>query len=504
MSEQSSVTPFKKDLSLEERKRLFQRVSSLQRPLFQNLVYILKPPSHIMPDDSAPPATLSKTLLDWAENHESCGLEKLQMVLDDITKSGTNNESYSKIAEQRIAFAISGHINIKTKSELRAFVKLLRQKTGDDSIDIAFFEEGSIRLVLSGSEEGLQKILDLFNSRELVRDSEGRPIEDVYIVDENAKDISSKADLIQELNLRPHDLDSSIDLFGVDLSGANLNQANLRYLNLRSVDLSYADLSYADLSYADLSYANLSNADLSHANLSHSNLSYVDMNGANIDGANLDDVIHSSLEVQKKVTSRSGIKSSTELSQNETEFSPENSETNLDKTKQTKVTLMGKGATATQKVSTNILGPVYFKMTDLRVAGQAKEPAFPSQIAPAQPPYIVASNEYVEVSLDIKFNNTPLTRLLLCLGLKVEADFSFEDIGGKAGVTDVSVVLPKTEKDRFEYTLTWKGTPDSIGLGKGLYGIAAIASVMAADHPCSQEVLGYGYIAARLLQVYSA
>jgi len=159
---------------------------------------------------------------------------------------------------------------------------------------------------------------------------------------------------------------------------------------------------------------------------------------------------------------------------------------------------------ATETTSTNILGPVYFKMTDLRVAGQAGLPTPPTFIAPDQSPYIVASNEEVEVSLDIKFNNSPLTRLLLCLGLKVEVHFSFEGIGGKAGETDVSVVLPKTEKGKFEYTLTWKGTPESIGLGKGLYGIAAIASVMAADHPCSQEVLGYGYIAARLLQVYPA
>ena len=158
---------------------------------------------------------------------------------------------------------------------------------------------------------------------------------------------------------------------------------------------------------------------------------------------------------------------------------------------------------ASETTSTNILGPSYFTLKDIRVAGQAGEPQLPTQIAPGQSPFIVASNEDVKVSVDVEFNDTPLTRLLLCLGLKIEVHFAFEGIGGKAAETDVSVML-ETVKGQKHYTLTWSGTPDSIKLGKGLYGIGAIASISPADHPCSQEVIGYGYIAARLLQVYPA
>jgi len=153
--------------------------------------------------------------------------------------------------------------------------------------------------------------------------------------------------------------------------------------------------------------------------------------------------------------------------------------------------------------STNILGPTYFELCDLRIEASTAQPAPPMQIAPANSPYIVAEDEMFSVSVDVKFNNTPLTRLLLCLGMKVEVHFAFEGIGGKAGETDASEYIV-TEKNDFEYTVTWKGTAKQLDLGKGLYGIAAIASVSAADHPCSQEVLGYGYIAARLLQVYPA
>jgi len=158
---------------------------------------------------------------------------------------------------------------------------------------------------------------------------------------------------------------------------------------------------------------------------------------------------------------------------------------------------------ASETKSTNILGPAYFELCDLRVAGTAGQPAPPMQVAPNQSPYIIASNEQFSVSVDIKFNNTPLTRLLLCLGLKMEVHFAFEGIGGKAGETDVSVT-GVTQKNDFDYTLTWTGTPDALNIGKGLYGVAAIASISPADHPCSQEVIGYGYVAARLMQVFPA
>jgi hypothetical protein len=157
----------------------------------------------------------------------------------------------------------------------------------------------------------------------------------------------------------------------------------------------------------------------------------------------------------------------------------------------------------TETKSTNILGPVFFDLCDLRIEASTAQPPAPMQIAPSNSPYIVASNETFSVKVDVKFNNAPLTRLLLCLGMKVEIHFAFEGIGGKAGEADSSSYIV-TVKDQFEYTITWTGTGDDLNLGKGLFAIAAVASVSPYDHPCSQDVLGYGYVAARLLQVYPA
>lgn len=156
---------------------------------------------------------------------------------------------------------------------------------------------------------------------------------------------------------------------------------------------------------------------------------------------------------------------------------------------------------ASELKSTNILGPSYFDLCDLTVTGSAGDPALPMTIAPEQSPYIVATNEAFTVKVAVKFNSTPLTRLLLCLGLKMEVCFSFEGFGGQAGETDISV-SKVTKKGEFEYEISWTGTANALNLGKGLYGIAAVVSVSPADHPCSQEVIGYGYVAARLLQIY--
>lgn len=157
---------------------------------------------------------------------------------------------------------------------------------------------------------------------------------------------------------------------------------------------------------------------------------------------------------------------------------------------------------STELTTTNILGPSYFELCELEVAGSAGQPMPPTFTVP-QSPYIVAADEDFTVHVKLKFNSTPLTRLLLCLGMNMEVNFAFEGIGGQAKETDVSVVQ-KTVKDVFEYEISWTGTPTDLGLDKGLYAIAAVVSISPADHPCSQEVIGYGYIAAQLLQVYPA
>jgi hypothetical protein len=156
---------------------------------------------------------------------------------------------------------------------------------------------------------------------------------------------------------------------------------------------------------------------------------------------------------------------------------------------------------ATETYSKNILGPVFFEMGHLRVAGTAGEPLPPEQVAPEQSPYIIAADEQFSVSLDLRFNKSPLTELLMCLGTEVKISFAFEGVGGRATEVDLDASLV-TEKDKYEYTITYTGTPNTDGLAPGFYAIAAVATVGPAKHKCSQHIFGYGYIAKALLQVY--
>lgn len=158
--------------------------------------------------------------------------------------------------------------------------------------------------------------------------------------------------------------------------------------------------------------------------------------------------------------------------------------------------------TDTETYSKNILGPVSFVLSNLRVAGKAGVPE-DKTVAPEQSPYIVATNEEFYLSVDITFNESPLSALLMCLGTRMTVDFSFEGLGGRATEIDWAVT-DVTQKDDFSYTLTFVSTPDAAKLVPGLYAIAAVASIGPVENKCSQHILGYGYIAKQLLQVYPA
>ncbi len=151
---------------------------------------------------------------------------------------------------------------------------------------------------------------------------------------------------------------------------------------------------------------------------------------------------------------------------------------------------------ASETYSDNILGPVAFKMSNLRIAGTNKKPA-----ASAQSPYIIGSQEAFSVSVDIEFNRTPLTALLMCLGTKLSVDFAFEGYGQKAVEIDL-IAAGKTQKSDYTYTLTYTGTPAVAGLTSGLYQVAAIATIGPVDNECSSCVFGHGYLERVLVEVY--
>lgn len=303
MVETNSVREEKPKLSAKDRLCLIQTINALPLTQFDELVFALDPPKGVVASSTAPQGTRSKDLLDWLEGSTGPGLAAADEVLQVLIPKATWT------APQPVAFVISGKISSSTAAELQAFVELLRKKTGDHSIDIAFFQEGSIEVILNGSPEGLAKLQEMFEAGELGQLATP-PVEALASVDINTQE-ARKARLIQTLRLRwqfsdtPNVTDRIINspitlvilviiiiaiaiFIGIivilltmaiapflkyalartrtrarararararnsildsdlDLSGADLGGANLRDVNLRKVDLTGANLAYADV-----------------------------------------------------------------------------------------------------------------------------------------------------------------------------------------------------------------------------------------------------------------
>jgi len=150
--------------------------------------------------------------------------------------------------------------------------------------------------------------------------------------------------------------------------------------------------------------------------------------------------------------------------------------------------------------SQHILGPVSFELSALSIAGTANEIPAPY---PGQTPSIIAADELFLASLDIRFNKSPLSALLMCLGTQITVNFHFEGQGRRASELDVEATIV-TEKDEFFYEIELEGMPSDLGMEPGLYKVSATIEVGPTQHECSQFVLGYGYISEVLLQVYPA
>jgi len=146
--------------------------------------------------------------------------------------------------------------------------------------------------------------------------------------------------------------------------------------------------------------------------------------------------------------------------------------------------------------SKNIIGPAWFTMSDFRVEGSAGDPLPPEQVGPNQ-------SKRVTASVKLTFNKSPLTALLMCLGIKLKVNFHFEGFGNIA--TEIDLSTDKTsEKDVYEYEMKLDLVPSIVGLTAGLYEVAATAEIGPGKNECAQHVFGYGYIQEFLLQVYAA
>lgn len=151
---------------------------------------------------------------------------------------------------------------------------------------------------------------------------------------------------------------------------------------------------------------------------------------------------------------------------------------------------------ASETYTESVLGPVYFTLDNLLVTGKNKKPA-----SLHQSQFIIGSGEEFDISVDMEFNQSPLSTLLMCLGTMVKVTFSFEGFGKKTGEEDLEVMI-KTIKGQYKYTATYTGTPKAAKLTPGFYEASAVVQVGPVAHECSEEILGYGYIAEERFQVY--
>ncbi len=167
---------------------------------------------------------------------------------------------------------------IDSISSLRILATILREirENGGDTIQIIDIQEGSIKLIIEGSQEDIERLLIQIKSGELT-ELDGFPVEDAQILSESSEDSESsqqKWRLVEEIVNNP--------MTGRDLSGADLSDADLSDACLINANLSQADLSGADLSSADLSGANLSVLLSNRLNRLLSDLSGTDLREANL------------------------------------------------------------------------------------------------------------------------------------------------------------------------------------------------------------------------------
>ena len=235
MVETTSVREERPKLSAKERLCLIQTINALPPTQFDELVFALDPPKGLVSPNNAPQGQRSKDLLDWLEGSSGPGLTAADEVLQVLIPKAT------KTAPQPVAFVLMGRMGDLAPSELEAIVELLRQKTGDDSISLAFSREGSIKLILNGSPEGLAKLQEMFEAGELEQ-LDIPPVEVVASIDTNTED-ARKARLIQALRLREQSLlikrSLDLDLTNV-IDSANASALALALALDRSIDRAFA------------------------------------------------------------------------------------------------------------------------------------------------------------------------------------------------------------------------------------------------------------------------
>ena len=138
---------------------------------------------------------------------------------------------------------LEGDIN-SVQSDAAFFQGHFSEKYPGSTIKVVAIQKGSIRLIIKGSPEDIQRLLSDFEAENITQIN-GFPVQDIQILSESSEDDESseqKWRLVEEIITNP--------IEGRDLSGADLSDADLRNASLINANLSDADLSDADLSGA--------------------------------------------------------------------------------------------------------------------------------------------------------------------------------------------------------------------------------------------------------------
>jgi uncharacterized protein YjbI with pentapeptide repeats len=237
--------------------------------------------------------------------------------LDNTTIKITKTTTV-KIGDRETSNTISIEI---PPSHITVDLKELLEDIAGSSIKIKDIEKGSIRFILKGSEQGLNRIAESFKSGKLaprLRERFNLELENAQLIDSDRyqKDRSQKLlaftiagdvsqadiDILKAALIDTSDNDEKIKneeksrlveeiktqgAVKRNLSDADLRSADLRSADLRSVNLSSANLSGANLYGANLYGANLIGANLYDANLYGAYLYDANLCGAYLYGANL-------------------------------------------------------------------------------------------------------------------------------------------------------------------------------------------------------------------------
>ena len=160
-----------------------------------------------MADSKLPQLCNTKT--EGGNHNERFEKSSVQVDIVNIHKQNAcdfaSTATQKVIGEKQLTFVLTGTISDIDKAKLRAIQAHLRKISGDAELTIIDVEEGSIKIKLNGSPEGLNKLEELFKSGKLT-EVLGIPVESVQLVPSNTqkeeKSLKSDNKINDALNIK--------------------------------------------------------------------------------------------------------------------------------------------------------------------------------------------------------------------------------------------------------------------------------------------------------------